>query len=254
MASDYTLRELMIVAAAREIHDGETVFTGMRLPLLAFCVAKNLHAPNCIGLFEVGIIRDQPPRELLYTMSDPPNIRDALWCTSLLNVMALAAQGRADIGFIGAAEVDRFGNVNTSYIGDFRRPRVKLPGSGGGGDLASLAHRTLVLLDHDKRRLPERVSYVTSPGYGEGGDWRTRVGLPRGGPAAVVTSMAVLRFDPVTHEALLHSYHPGTTIEQVRANTGWDLRPAPDVHETPPPTAEELEIIRTYDPEGHWRC
>jgi glutaconate CoA-transferase subunit B len=254
MASDYTLRELMIVAAAREIHDGETVFTGMRLPLLAFCVAKNLHAPHCIGLFEVGIIRDRPPRELLYTMSDPPNIRDALWCTSLLNVMALAAQGRADIGFIGAAEVDRFGNVNTSYIGDFRRPRVKLPGSGGGGDLASLAHRTIVLLDHDKRRLPERVSYITSPGYGEGGDWRQRVGLPRGGPAAVVTSMAVLHFDPVTHEAVLHSYHPGTTVEQVRANTGWALRVAPDVHETPPPTAAELEIIRTYDPEGHWRC
>jgi glutaconate CoA-transferase subunit B len=254
MASDYTLRELMIVAAAREIHDGETVFTGMRLPLLAFCVAKNLHAPNCIGLFEVGIIRDRPPRELLYTMSDPPNIRDALWCTSLLNVMALAAQGRADIGFIGAAEVDRFGNVNTSYIGDFRRPRVKLPGSGGGGDLASLAHRTIVLLDHDKRRLPERVSYITSPGYGEGGDWRQRVGLPRGGPAAVVTSMAVLHFDPSTREAVLHSYHPGTTVEQVRANTGWDLRVAPDAHQTPPPTAEELEIIRTYDPEGHWRC
>lgn len=253
MASDYTLRELMIVAAAREIRDGEIVYTGMRLPLLAFCVAKNLHAPNCLGLFEVGIVRDRPPRELLYTMSDPPNIRDALWCTSMMNLMAVAAQGRADIGFIGAAEVDRYGNVNTSYIGDFRRPQVKLPGSGGGGDLASLAHRTVVLLDHDKRRLPERVSYITSPGYGDGGDWRTRVGLPRGGPGAVVTSMAVLGFDPDTHEAMLRSYHPGTTAERVRENTGWDLRVAADAHETPPPTAEELEIIRTYDPDGHWR-
>src|SRR5919202_6474610 len=111
MAPDYTLRELMIVAAAREIRDGEVVFTGMRLPLLAYCVAKELHAPGAIGLFEVGIVRDTPPPELLYTMSDPPNIRDAVWCTSMLDLMALLSRGRADVGFIGAAEVDRFGNV-----------------------------------------------------------------------------------------------------------------------------------------------
>src|SRR5215208_1541157 len=122
MASDYSLRELMIVAAAREIRDGEVVFTGMRLPLLAYCVAKKLHAPRAVGLFEVGIVRDLPPRDLLYTMSDPPNIRDALWCTSMLNLMAILQRGQADMGFIGAAEVDRYGNVNTSYIGDFRRP------------------------------------------------------------------------------------------------------------------------------------
>src|SRR4051794_21949328 len=144
MTTDYTLRELMIVAAAREIRDNEVVFTGMRLPLLAYCVAKDLHAPGAIGLFEVGIVRDTPAPELLYTMSDPPNIRDALWCTSMLNLMAVLQRGQADMGFIGAAEVDRFGNVNTSYIGDFRQPKVKLPGSGGGADLASLAKRTVV--------------------------------------------------------------------------------------------------------------
>ena len=253
MPMEYTLRELMIVAAAREIHDGEIVYTGMRLPLLAFCVAKNLHAPHALGLFEVGIVRDAPPRELLYTMSDPPNVRDALWCTSMMNLMAIAAQGRADIGFIGAAEVDRYGNVNTSYIGDWQRPAVRLPGSGGGGDLASLAHRTVVLLDHDRRRLPERVGYITSPGFGDGGDWRQRVGLPRGGPGAVVTSMAVLRFDATTREAYLASHHPGTTPEAVRENTGWDLCVASDAAETPPPTAQELAVIREYDPRGHWR-
>jgi glutaconate CoA-transferase, subunit B len=253
MASEYTLRELMIVAAAREIRDGEVVFTGMRLPLLAYCVAKNLHAPRAVGLFEVGIVRDLPPRELLYTMSDPPNIRDAVWCTSTLNLMALLARGQADMAFIGAAEVDRYGNVNTSYIGDFRRPTVKLPGSGGGADLASLAHRTVVIVDHDRRRLPERVGFITSPGYGDGGDWRQRAGLPRGGPAAVVTSMGVLGFDPRTREAVLRSYHPGTTVDAVRANTGWDLRVAPDVAETEQPSGEELAVIRDYDPEGHWR-
>src|SRR5215208_6952214 len=154
MSMDFTLRELMIVAAAREIHDGEVVFTGMRLPLLAFCVAKNLHAPGAIGLFEVGIVRDTPPPELLYTMSDPPNNRDALWCTGMLNVMALLQRGCADMAFIGAAEVDRYGNVNTSYIGDFRHPRIKLPGSGGAADLAALARRSVVIIDHDARRLP----------------------------------------------------------------------------------------------------
>ncbi len=254
MAADYTLRELMIVAAARQIRDGEVVFTGMRLPLLAYCVAKNLHAPNAVGLFEVGIIRDLPPRELLYTMSDPPNIRGALWCTSTLNLMAILQRGQADVGFIGAAEVDRYGNVNTSYIGDFRQPKVKLPGSGGGADLASLAHRSVIIVDHDRRRLPERVSFITSPGYGDGARWRERVGLPRGGPAAVVTSMAVLGFDPDTREAVLRSYHPGTTVDAVRANTGWDLRVAEDVAETTPPTADELAVIRDYDPQGHWRA
>jgi glutaconate CoA-transferase subunit B len=254
MAADYTLRELMIVAAAREIRDGEVVFTGMRLPLLAYCVAKNLHAPNAVGLFEVGIIRDVPPRELLYTMSDPPNIRGALWCTSMLNLMAILQRGQADMGFIGAAEVDRYGNVNTSYIGDFRHPKVKLPGSGGGADLASLAHRSVIIVDHDARRLPERVSFITSPGYGDGAGWRERVGLPRGGPAAVVTSMAVLGFAKDTREAILRSYHPGTTVDAVCANTGWDLRVAEDVAETTPPTPEELAVIRDYDPQGHWRA
>ncbi len=253
MAAEYTLRELMIVAAAREIHDGEVVFTGMRLPLLAFCVAKNLHAPRAIGLFEVGIVRDTPPPELLYTMSDPPNNRDAMWCTGMLDVMALLARGYADMAFIGAAEVDRHGNVNTSYIGDWRHPQVKLPGSGGAADLASLARRTTVIVDHDRRRLPARVSYITSPGYGDGPGWRERVGLPRGGPAAIVTSMGVLGFDPATREAVLRSYHPGTNVEDVQANTGWALRAAPGVAATPPPTADELAVIRAYDPEGHWR-
>jgi glutaconate CoA-transferase subunit B len=253
MSQDYTLRELMIVAAARQIQDGEVVFTGMRLPLLAFCVAKNLHAPRAIGLFEVGIVRDTPPPELLYTMSDPPNNRDALWCTGMLDVMALLQRGHADMAFIGAAEVDRYGNVNTSYIGDFTAPRVKLPGSGGAADLAALARRSVIIVDHDPRRLPARVGYITSPGYGDGPGWRERTGLPRGGPAAIVTSMAVLGFDPNRREAVLLTYHPGTTGEQVRGQTGWDLRVSPTASPTPPPTEAELAVIRRYDPQGHWR-
>lgn len=252
MATDYTERELMVVVAAREIRDHEVVFVGMRLPLLAFALAKRTHAPEAIGLFENGIIREAPAPELLYTMSDPPNIVGAVFSAGTLEIMALLAQGAVDLGFIGGAEVDRFGNLNTSYIGDRRRPRVRLPGSGGGADIASLARRHVIIIPHERHRFRERVDYVTSPGYGEGGDWRRRVGLPRGGPAAVITTHGVLRFDPGTGEAYLASYFPGTSVEAIRAETGWPLRVAPDIREMPRPSPEELEIIRGLDPQGFW--
>ncbi len=242
----------MVAAAAREIQDGEVVFTGMRLPLIAFALAKDTHAPNAIGLFECGLVRDTPAPELLYTMGDPPNITDALWATRMLNIMGLLQQGCVDLGFIGGAEVDRFGNLNTSYLGDPDRPQTKLPGSGGAADIASLSKRLVVIMPHEKRRFVERVSYVTSPGYGSGDGWRKRVGLPRGGPSAVITTLCVLGFDRATGEAVMRTYHPGQTVESVRAETGWHLRVAPDVHETPPPTDKELAVIRRYDPRGFW--
>jgi glutaconate CoA-transferase subunit B len=249
---NYTPQELMVTAAAREIRDGEIVFAGMRLPLIAFALAKNLHAPNAIGLFESGLMRDTPSSELLYTMGDPANTRDALWATRMINIMGLLQQGYVDLGFIGGAEIDRFGNLNTSYVRDGENGITKLPGSGGAADIASLSKRLVVIMVHEKRRLVERVSYITSPGYGDGDNWRARAGLPRGGPSAAITTLGVLRFDARTGEAILHSYHPGQSVESVRAETGWDLRVAPDVRETQPPTARELEIIRQYDPQGFW--
>jgi glutaconate CoA-transferase subunit B len=250
--SDYTPQELMVVCAAREIHDGEVVFVGMRLPLLAFALAKRTHAPNATGLFENGLVRDAPSPELLFTMGDAPNILGAEWATRTSALMGLLAQGRAHLGFVGGAEVDRFGNLNTSYIGERAQPAVKLPGSGGGADIASLAGRLAIIMAHERKRFPERVGYITSPGYGDGGDWRTRVGLPRGGPAAVITTLAVLGFTSETREMELRSWHPGSSAEHVRANTAWDLRVASDARETPPPTAEELRIIRECDPQGFW--
>jgi glutaconate CoA-transferase subunit B len=251
MTSLHTPAELMIAAAAREIRDGEVVFVGMRLPLLAFALAKRTHAPDAIGLFENGVIRESPSRELLYTMGDPPNIEGARMCCRMTTVMGLLQRGDVDLGFLGGAEVDTFGNINTSYVGDPARPTVKLPGSGGAGDIASLAKRFVVIIDHDARRLPGRVSYVTSPGNGSGRDWRTRVGLPRGGPSAIITTMAVLRFDHESGEAYLASTHPGVSIEDVCAKTGWALR-HDAVKSTPPPTDTELRIIRDCDPTGFW--
>src|SRR5512142_1004287 len=232
----YTLSELMVAAAAREIRDGEVVFVGMRLPLIAFVVAKRTHAPRAIGLFENGVIRSTPASELLYTMADPPNIRGATQCLDMLGVMSLLQAGRVHLGFLGAAEVDRFGNLNSTQVrsAGAQSPApgavIRLPGSGGACDIASLAQRFVVLLEHSRERLPEHVSFVTSPGYGDGAGWRARVGLPRGGPSAVITTKAVLRFGD-DGEAFLSSVHPGISADDVLANTGWKLKLASDVRE-----------------------
>jgi glutaconate CoA-transferase subunit B len=246
----YSLGELMVAAAAREIRDGEIVFVGMRLPLIAFVVAKKTHAPNAVGLFENGVIRTTPASELIYTMADPPNILGATQCLDMLGVMSLLQSGRVNLGFLGAAEVDRFGNLNSTEVRG-AHGMTRLPGSGGACDIASLAQRFVVLLEHSKRRLPERVSYVTSPGYGDGAGWRDRVGLPRGGPSACITTKAVLRFSD-DGEAFLASVHPGVTVEEVAADTGWKLRVGNDVSDTPEPTEAELHAIREYDKEGFW--
>ncbi len=248
----FTAQEVMIAAAAREIDDGELVFVGMRLPLIAFALAKKMHAPRAVGLFECGIMRDEPAPKLLYTMSDPPNIAGAIWSTKMINLMALLQQGAVQLGIVGAAEVDRFGNLNTSYIGPRERPTVKLPGSGGAADIASLAGRLVIMIPHERRRLKERVDYVTSPGFGDGGEWRRNIGLPGGGPSAIITTLGTLSFDSETKEAVLASYHPGVTAAQACHETGWPLRVSLTVHETPPPSEEELAIIRQYDPNGFW--
>jgi glutaconate CoA-transferase, subunit B len=250
--SGHTDRELMVIAAGREIRDHELVFVGMRLPLLAFAFAKRTHAPEAVGLFENGIVRDTPAPETLMTMSDTPNIPGALWATGTLEIMSLLQQGLVDMGFIGGAEIDRHGNLNTSYIGDWRRPKVRLPGSGGGADIASLSRRFVVIMPQEEHRFRERVDYITSPGFGDGAGWRARVGLLGGGPSAVITTLAVFRGDPAAGELVLASYHPGQSVASVRAATGWDLRVAPDVGETPTPSADELAIVRECDPAGFW--
>src|SRR5258705_12560182 len=155
--AQFTLGELMVAAASREIQDGEIVFVGMRLPLIAFVVAKRTHTPNAIGLFENGVIRSTPAPELIYTMADPPNILGARQCLYMLGVMSLLQSGRVHLGFLGAAEVDRFGNLNSTEV-QSSKGAVRLPGSGGACDIASLAQRFVVLLEHKKERLPERVS------------------------------------------------------------------------------------------------
>jgi glutaconate CoA-transferase subunit B len=242
-----TRQEMMVATAAREVRDSELVFVGMRLPLLSFLLAKATHAPEALGLFENGVIRTRAPRELLYTMSDSPNVIGATKTTDMMEVMGLLQSGKVGLGFLGAAQVDRYGNLNTTRVG-----RTRLPGSGGAADIASLANRFVVLLRHERRRFPDRVDHLTSPGYGKGGDWRKRVGLPRGGPAAVITDLGVLRFQTERKEAELVSYHPGVSPDEIAAETGWPLRFSEDIHETPMPSDEELGVLRNLDPQGFW--
>ena len=248
--AEYTPGELMVAAAAREIHDGEIVFVGMRLPLIAFVLAKRTHAPRAIGVFEAGLVRDLPAPELLYTMGDPANNAGAAWATGLWEVMSYLQRGDVHLGFIGGAEVDRHGNLNTTAIGSRDHPAIRLPGSGGAADIAALAQRFVIIMPHDRRRLREHVDFVTSPGYGEGPHWRRSVGLRGGGPRALITTLAVFRFEE--GEAVLHSYHPFTDPQSVAAHTGWSIHVSPDLRPSPEPTAEELAIIRDYDPHGFW--
>ncbi len=243
--------ELMVAAAAREIHDGELVFVGMRLPMIAFGVAKRTHAPGATGLFESGVIRDTPAPELIYTMGDPSNLLNATFCGDMLAVMSLLQQGRVNVGFLGAAEVDRFGNLNTTW-GSRNGQQVRLPGSGGACDIASLSQRTVVLLEHNRNRLVSRVGHITSPGNGSGNGWRREQGLPlRSGPSAMITTMGVLRFGE-DGESYLASVHPGVTVEDVLSNTGWTLRVADDLATTPEPDPAELAAISEIDPHHFW--
>src|SRR5215472_10693815 len=240
----------MVAAAAREIKEGEIVFVGMRLPLIAFVVAKNTHAPNAIGLFENGVVRSTPSPELIYTMADPPNIRGATQCLDMASVMGLLQSGRVNLGFLGAAEADRYGNLNSTQVSG-KNGFVRLPGSGGACDIASLAQRYVALLEHSRHRLPEKVSYITSPGNGDGAGWRKSVGLQRGGPSAVITTKGVLRFGE-DGEAFLSTVHPGVTVDDVIVNTGWKLRVPAGVQSTLEPNEAELKAIREYDKKGFW--
>jgi glutaconate CoA-transferase subunit B len=252
MAPTYTSPQLMVTSAAREIADGEIVFVGMRLPLLGFLLAKSTHAPEAVGIYELGIVRDTLAPESILTMGDLPNLYRAQWLADSANLMGLLQQGNVDASFIGGAQLDRFGNLNTSYIGGTETIKTRLPGSGGACDLACLARRHIIIMAHERRRFIPRVDYITSPGYGDGADWRKQVGLQRGGPSTVITTLGIMRFDPQTKEMVLTSTHPGVTAQEVLENTGWPLRVANQLNQTPEPTESELAMLNRFDPQGYW--
>lgn len=255
MDNEYTPGELMVAAAAREIRDGDTAFVGMRLPLLAFQVAVETHAPNALAVYESGVIRDSPAERFIHTMCDLPNIDRAVSTTGMSTIMERLQRGDIDIGFLGGAEVDRYGNLNTTVV-DAGGSDIRLPGSGGGCDIAALSGRTVLIMPHEPRRFVEAVNYVTSPGHTGHPSSPGNLETPGGGPETLVTSKATFGFDD-TGEIYLRTVHPGESAESIEADFSWNLKTASDVDAgevttTPEPSDEALELVRRFDPDGFW--
>lgn len=250
MTADYTMTELMAVTAAREIKDGEIVFAGTGLPMLGAMLAQRTHAPSSCIIFEAGTVASQLAH-LPMSVGDPRVLRGAATAAGLAEVFTYVLQaGRVDVGFLSGAQIDRFGNINSTSIGaDPVHPKVRFPGSGGSCDIACLAKRTVIIAIHEKRRFPERIDYVTSPGWLQGGESRKEAGLTRGGPSVVVTTKGVMRFRRDTKDMYLACYHPGLSPQAVAQATEFALDVEGAV-ETPAPTPEELRILRDdVDPE-----
>lgn len=240
---------MMVVAAARELADGEVVLVGIGLPNLAVNLAKRTHAPQVKMIYEAGTVGSEPGR-LPLSIGDPCLVTGAQAVVPMFEGFAFYLQGGlVDVGFLGGAQIDRYGNLNTTVIGNYGNPKVRLPGSGGACEIALLAKRILILAPHQKRRLPERVDFITSPGFVSGKDERKKLGVPGRGPEAVITDLGIMKFDE-NGELYLHSIHPKVEIEECKEKTGWDLKIANDLKTTPEPTEEELRTLRELDPEG----
>ncbi len=248
--TSYKTSELMIVNAARLLQDGDVVFVGVGQPNLACNLARRTHAPNLTMIYEAGVIGADPQR-LPLSIGDPTLVSGALSVCSMYDIFAFYLQrGNVDVGFLGGAQIDRFGNINATIIGDdYAHPKVRLPGSGGAELIAAWANRCYIMTPHQKRRFPEKVDFMTSAGFLDGRAARASSGVRGGGPLAVVTDIGILEPDE-NGELTLVAVHPGRSAEEARANTGWDLKVAPDLRVTTPPSETELRILHELDPEG----
>ena len=251
MSLDPTPAELMTVNAARLLRDGDVVFVGVGLPNLACNLARRTHAPHINMIYEAGVVGAQPAR-LPLSIGDPCLVSGAAAICSMYDVFALYLQnGKVDVGFMGGAQIDRFGNVNATVIGSYDKPKVRLPGSGGSAEIAAWADRTYFLTPHQARRFPEKCDFITSVGFLSGRAEREAKGLRGGGPHAVVTDLGIMTPDDETGELILAALHPGATAEQAIKNTGWPLKVASSLETTEPPSTEELRILREeLDPTG----
>jgi glutaconate CoA-transferase subunit B len=249
LKSAYTASELLAILSARQLIDGQVVFAGVGIPLLAATLAQRLHCPGLTILFEGGVIGAfVEPGKL------PPSTNDQR-CTARANmvlgsaeVLLLLQRGYVDVGFMGGAQIDQYGNLNSSFIGDPAKPKTRLPGTGGGNDIASLTNM-IVAMKHERRRFVEKVDFITSPGWLNGGRTRADSGLPAGGMYRVVTDLAVFGFDEAVRRIKPLALNPGVTREQVQDNTGFKLDFDHNVGVTEPPTAQELLVLRALDPE-----
>ena len=241
----------MAAVAARELRDGEVVFVGIGLPNLACNLARATHAPNLVLIYESGAVGAVPER-LPVSIGDPALVTGSLMVCGMADVFQLFLQnGRIEVGFLGGAQVDRYGNINTTVIGSYERPAVRLPGSGGAAEIAVHARRTLIVAKLNPRAFPEQVDFVTSPGHGRGGRGRRELGMPGAGPVKVITDKGILEADPATGEMVLAALYPGVTADDVQAGVGWPLSRRPRLGAIAPPSATELRLLRdVLDPKG----
>ncbi len=245
LTPDWTTDEMMPVAAARELHGVGTCFVGIGLPSTAANLARATSSPDLVLIYESGTLGAKPSRL-------PLSIGDGILADTADSVVTVPEifnywlqAGRVDVGFLGAAQIDRFGNINTTVIGsDYAHPQVRLPGAGGAPEIAASCGRVVVIVRQSPRTFVDRVDFVTSVGFGRGPGERERLGLRGAGPQLVITDLGVLRPDPDSCELVLTQLHPGVTVEQAREGTGWDLAVSADLRTTPPPTPEELAALR----------
>ena len=247
MSKPYTLQELLIIAVAKEIHDHENVVLGVGLPTTAGALAKALYAPHATLMMESGIVDFEPLLPLNH-IADAHACRGFSYATDLYSAFTATYRGFVDVCFLGVGQIDKYGNVNTTVVGDYYKPTLRLPGSGGAPDFLSYAKRTVLTMLGGT--FVNKLDYLTSPGYLDGGDSREKSGLfPKGsGPTMVLTTKGVFRFDPVTKEIYLAQIHPKVRVEDVKKDVPWELKVADDLPVTPRPTDDEIDYIRNFAP------
>ena len=246
-----TPSELLAVMGARQLKDDTTVFAGVGVPLLAAALAQQRHAPNLTMVIEGGIIGPRlKPGRLPISTNEMRTAYRAAMLPGISDTFLFAQRGFLDYGFMGGAQIDQYGNINTTVIGpDYAHPKVRLPGTGGANDIASLCREVIIFTAHEKRRFVERVDFVTSPAWLAGHTSRARAGLLFGGVSRVVTTLGIFGFDPDSKRMRVEALHPGIVLDRVRAETGFTLLTAPAVEVTEPPTDDELTMLRALDPE-----
>lgn len=241
---DYNPMELMIVAAARTLENGASVAVGTGAPCAAAMLAQKTHAPDLVIAFESGGLAPLLPR-MPISVGDSRSFHRAVMASSMCEIMETCQRGLMDYTFLGGAQIDAYGNLNSTVVGDYHKPKVRLPGSGGAADLASFCWRMMVLTPHDRRRFVKNLDFLTTPGYLTGPGAREAAGLPGGcGPYRVITNLAVMSFHSETKRMQVESLHPGVRLAQVQENTEFNLPPSPQMGETKPPTGEDLRILR----------
>jgi glutaconate CoA-transferase subunit B len=240
----YSPVEMMAVVAARELRDGEVVFVGVGLPNLACNLARATHAPRLLLIYESGAVGAEPER-LPVSIGDPALVTGSLMVCGMADVFqGLLQNGRIEVGFLGGAQIDRYGNINTTVVGPYGHPKVRLPGSGGAAEIAIHARRTLVVSRLSPRAFPAEVDFITSPGHRMRGRDRRELGMPGAGPVRVVTDKAILEPDPESGELVLAAIYPGVSPDEVRAGVGWALATRADLATVAPPTDRELHLLR----------